>query len=541
MNRTWVNYGGFRLSLAEALAVADIVISKFDPIKARPVSTNQGTVSLEKFSKMLREALGKKAIKYPDVFEALHDQKALVKLIKDFAEEEEILVDKNAPKEMPKELDGMTLNMDLASGRDTEFFVTSSDEVQSVITGASYIKLAGLKDPEAVAVARKVVRSYEPRRKPGVTPKKFDDGLILDVYNTYQVPPWKKADVKIPLRPPALFEKLVKHLFPLPIEQEYFYSWLYYSLYDRAFVYLVLCGPPGTGKNRLKLVLRALHGHLNTIDGKRSTLVERFNSQLSECTLAWFDELKYNEDMENVMKELQNDSISIERKGVDATRATSIHASLVISNNKPRDNFLAMDARKFAPLLLNPNRLEKSMTPDEINELTGKVERPDSKTYDIDFLARIALWIKKNGKSKKWPHLEYRGPMFYKLAHTSMSRAQKKAASMVLELNPKQSNKLVYDEKKGFLWSSVEEFSMRKNGDRSLKFPPDYSTTKHFFDVFLDGTGRKAFKTIDVPGSLMGDFWVKKILDEVKIITESDKVEVKEVKNSAKETEFIDL
>src|SRR5690606_21243232 len=111
-------------------------------------------------------------------------------------------------------------------------------------------------------------------------------------------------------------------------------SWLYHSMFKRSFVYLILCGAPGTGKNRLKLVLRALHGHINTIDGKRSTLIERFNSQLADSTLAWFDELHYNMEMENTMKELQNDSISIERKGIDATRSTSIHASLIISNNK---------------------------------------------------------------------------------------------------------------------------------------------------------------------------------------------------------------
>ena len=132
---------------------------------------------------------------------------------------------------------------------------------------------------------------------------------------------------------------------------------MYAALFNRAYTFLILCGAGGIGKNRLKLVNKALHGHHNAIDGKKSTFTERFNSQLYDCTEAWFDELTYTMDMENVMKEIQNDTISIERKGIDATRSTKIYASSVISNNKPRDNYIAFDARKFVPLQLTNNRL----------------------------------------------------------------------------------------------------------------------------------------------------------------------------------------
>lgn len=529
---------------SDALEEAEIKIIKYDSSKSRPIVTNSlGILSVEKFNEAFKKELGKEAIKYPDVFAALHDDEAMQNLVEAHAKEIKVYKGKPGQSSVPEEFKGLTLNMDLSSGRDTKFFLTAENEVVSPMSGYSYIKMLGMKEIDAIHMARKVIPEYLPRKKPGVSSKKLQDGNEFEIFNTYVPPAWKNYEGMdaLPDQLPLLFKKLVYHLFPMQIEREYFFSWLYYSMFKRAYVYLVLCGSPGTGKNRLKIVLRALHGHANTVDGKRSTLVERFNSQLADATLGWFDELHYDQDMENNMKELQNDSISIERKGIDATRSTNIHASLIISNNKPRDNYIALDARKFAPLVIRQDRLEKSMTALEIDTLSRKVENRDAPTFDIKFLAQIAKWVKKNGKSNKWPNLEYRGPMFYKLAHTSMSRAQKKSVALILELNPSMSNKITFDSKKGFLWSTVEEYSMRKNGDKSLKFPPDYSTTKHFFDVFLDGKGRKAFKTEDVEGSIMGDFWVKKIIEDAKIITESDKVEAKEVKSSVPESEFIDL
>lgn len=508
--------------LATALNAINLKITKYDPSKQRSISLNSGApITLEKFCVLIKEKLGDDALKHEAVFKASNNPGVMADMVEEYAKKKKVFKGEKII-EVPPEYEGLTLNMDVSSGRDTKYFLTSPDEIVSVISGYTYIKTMQMNEAEAIATARKVLPEYSPRTKRGITKKTFEDNTEVDVFNTYIPPRWKKyKGPKTPDKLPPLFEKLVNHLFPLKIEREYFYSWLYHSMYKRAYVYLVLCGAPGTGKNRLKLVLRALHGHTNTIDGKRSTLVERFNSQLADSTLAWFDELHYDMEMENMMKELQNDSISIERKGIDATRSTNIHASLVVSNNKPRDNFLAFDARKFAPLQLSSERLEKSMTGQEIDELTKKVEKADSPDFDIAFLFQIAKWVKANGKSSKWPHLEYKGPMFYKLAHTSMSRWQKKAASLILDTNPKSSGRITFTQEKGFLWSTIAEMSGKKNGDRSLQFP-DYSTVRYFFDVFVDGNGKKAFQTEELPDNIMGDFWVKKLIKDLKIITEAE-------------------
>lgn len=513
--------------LGSILDSLNITLKKFDPEKPRPIFTDNGPTSLAKFSQSLKEKLGQDIYKDLETVKMLSEPKFLMEALEEYSREISVHVaDLKAAKSrafaeaIPEEYNSLTLNLDPSHvGRDIKFYMTTKDEYMHHLSGTLYIRMMQMEENDAIAIARKLVPEYMPRAGRGASAQISINGDPIDIFNVYNPPQWMAYEGKLPDKLPPLFEKLICHILPLKIEREYFFSWLYYSLFERAYVYLILCGAPAVGKNRLKLVLRALHGFQNTIDGKKSTLVERFNSQLADATLAWFDELHYTSEMENVMKELQNDTISIERKGVDATRSTRIYSSLVISNNKPRDNYIAFDARKFAPLVVNPKRLETSMTPEEITELSKKIEDWTKPEFDVAFIAQIGRWIKKHGKSKKWPNLEYKGPMFYKLAHTSMSKWQKKALTIVMETDLRRPGpRMVVDLKKGFLWSSIEEFMNRK-GERTSTLP-EYSTVKHFFDVFVDAAGEKSFDTLHVENSITNDFWVRPLSNKVKILTE---------------------
>lgn len=513
---------------SDALDLLKIKISKFEPTKSRSVFTNRGAMTIEKFCKTIKKDLDRFATKYPEVWDATNDLHDMEELIRGYAEDADILVngDRKIQIEIPPDMEGLTLNLNLAAkSKDDKFFMTDERENVSKVTGEIYMLIHQIPPIEAAATARKVIPDYMPRGTRGVTEIE-SDGRTETVFNMYTPPDWTRYAKwdKLPDKLPVEFDKLVKHLFPLPIEREFFFYWLHDSLFKRAYTFLVLCGIPGSGKNRLKLVMRALHGDVNSVDGKKSTLVERFNSQLSEATLAWFDELRYDMEMENVMKELQNDTISIERKGVDATRATKVHSSVVISNNQPRDNYIAFDARKFAPLVIRNERLEKSMKPEEIDALTVKVQDPKSEHYDVAWIAQIAKWVQKHGNSKKWPNHEYRGPMFWTLAHTSMTRWQKRAAMLVIE--PERGQNSGYDKAHGgYLWSVLQSKAQRKNGDRSLQFP-DFTSVRAFFEIFRDGKGQKAFETESVEGNnIMGDFYVKPLFKHTEIITEATVVE----------------
>jgi hypothetical protein len=295
-------------------------------------------------------------------------------------------------------------------------------------------------------------------------------------------------------------------------------------------VYLVLCGAPGVGKNTLKRVLKALHGDLNTVDGKKSTLTTQFNSQLSNGTLIWFDELRYNEAEENVMKEIPNDSISIESKGVDASRSTLLYGSYVISNNKPRDNYLSMDARKFAPINLTSKRLEESMDPKEIEELLNKLD-PTKETYDVQFISQMANWILKNCDSDEWPNDEYRSEMFYVLTHTSMTKWQRKLMSIISDMKvggheyvKGKVNKAEVEKFKIYGYGSISCSAMEllfesynKAEKRNLIFP-EFSTVESFLTYYRDLSGNKVCKITKIPGNVNGDFIIEKTSSDISMV-----------------------
>lgn len=536
--------------LKEALNSVNIKIVKYDPSKQRSVVTSIGTMTVEKFSGVILEKLGSKHREYPEIFDAVYDLSKMGELIKAATEEEGTLVSNSEDIVIPDDLIQYTLNVDKSAKKatDEEFFLTTKDEIISRVSGRYYLQRCGMQKI-GHNIARSVFPEYHPRKPAGVftaiNAQTEEPETILNTYMPAEWARWKQKNRsewnRLSKSAPKLFLKLLLHLIPDREERNYFYAWLYASLTARSYVYLVLCGAPGAGKNRLKLVLRALHGADNVNDGKKSTLDNRFNSQLSKGTLTWFDELKYDSDMENVMKEMQNDYLSIERKGVDATRSSTIHSSMVISNNKPRDNFIAFDARKFAPINLGTKDLRHSMTEAEIDLLTRKVEA-GKEDFDVKFVAQIAKWILAIGEKhlKKYPTLEYRGSMFWTLAHTSMTRWQKKSISALVD--KKTGIKLGWDfEESAHLWSKVEEKLVKRSGEHSMTFP-DYSSVKAFFDIFRDGNGVKAFDTKLVAGNnILGDFWIYPLTEAVEIITESKVTQQREKGKQDGEKKTYDL
>jgi hypothetical protein len=453
-------------------------------------------------------------------------------------------IEEEKSPEIPDEIKKYNLyyNMQATDMSPQNSYILTEKEDNSISQASSvfYVKSmlsAGFKEMDIFNQATRVFPRYLPRKPPGTGVISIGANMEIPYLNTYSPPEWMRVkENSIPNKLPQLFIDLIDHMIKLPEEKEYFYDWLYTSLFERSYVYLMLCGFPGVGKNTLKEVMEALHGRDNTVDGKKSTLVDRFNSQLEGCTLCWFDELKFGEDQENFLKEIQNDSISIEKKGVDSTKSTNIYASFVISNNKERDNFLDFDARKFAPIVLTKLDLKKVMPEDQIVLLKNKVN-PSSEHYDVKFIAQIGYWIKNRGYSGKWPNLEYRGPMFWRLCHTSMARWKKRAVQTLLEAENIPALKALKTND-GYLWSSVENFIVKKYQDKNMSV--DYSTVRSFFEVFKDTKGEASFTTkLSETNKVMGDFYVKKIIDKVEVHTEEipEKKSVKESKPAKKTKE----
>lgn len=360
-----------------------------------------------------------------------------------------------------------------------------------------------------------------PRHKPGIHPT-VDPTLKMTVnyFNSYIPASWDLWRMRNPkewealsANPPKEILEMLKHVIPVRKEREYFYAWLYTSITSRVYVYLVLQGFPGVGKNRIKLLLTALHGKNNSSDGKKETFGangSKFNSQLFESTMGWWDELRYDQEMEARMKEYQNDSASKELKGVDATRNSEIHCSMAISNNLERDNYIPFNSRKFAPLVVGNKALNTVMDPELISQFSDKLEEGKS-TFDVKYVAQIAKWILRVGPKyvPDFPFLEYRGPQFWVLAHASMSRWQKIAIGALTTKTNRGMFPGWNEERKAFKWSQVEEALRRKKEFESKDYR-DPSTVKGFFDNYRDLKGEKVFET-QALSSVIHDFYIKPI------------------------------
>lgn len=504
--------------LEAALEDLGIEIDRYVAHKGRPLFIDAKATSIEKFRNTLLTKLGSNAISYPGVFTALHDVNETKIMIEEYTEVVG-LSSKTNTLSVPDDLKDYTLNQDtFPKIPGEEFFLTTPEEYRSeVVSGRNYIRRCGMSDAEAYQIARPVITKYRPRSPHGISAEHVKGtNEVANILNSYIPPEWAiwrmrnpEAWDKLPDKAPKLVLNLLKHLLPNQIERHYLIAWLYASITHRAYVYPVLCGAPGVGKNRLRLIAKALHGNMNFAAGKKSTLVEKFNTQLEGKTLVWFDELKYTMDMENFMKEIQNDHLAIEGKGVDATSNSSIYVSMMISNNNPRDNYIGFDSRKFAPLVLGNQDLSHSMTSNEIEILSEKIQS-DRPGFDVEYVAQIAKWILKWGPKhhEKWKNLEYRGPMFWILAHTSMTRWQKKAIEL-LSSNTARTRIGWSDTEKAFQWSKVQETYERRTGKNHLQFP-DHTSIQNFLEVYRNSEGLPVYQTWKVTGeTTLNDFWIK--------------------------------
>lgn len=515
--------------LKEYLLKNNLEVSRYTPSNSKPVYILAMSTSLteKKFLDTVKNLVKVAPPSNPELFMELSIDHKFKAIMKEY-------LDGLIPSamELPEQFRGLTLNLDISNYEN--FFMTDSRDYVSFVSAEIYCKLMGFKDAERLQEARLVYPLYNPRVDSKIyrdtIPGYEGDTLVL---NTCIPPKWKFCKTNSEYCP-RLFTKLVKHLIPNDRDRKYLLYWIRKSMVSRSMVYLVLCGAPGVGKNTLKRVLKALHGDLNTVDGKKSTLTTQFNSQLSRGTLIWFDELRYNEAEENVMKEIPNESISIESKGVDATLSTLLYGSYVISNNKPRDNYLSMDARKFAPITLTSKRLEEGMTPKEIEELINKVD-PTKDTYDVQFISNLANWIINNCDSDEWPNDEYRSDMFYILTHTSMSKWQRKIISIFMEMKvggheytKTKVSKTEIDKFKIYGYGSIScsaleaLFQCHNKADKSNLVFPEYSTVESFITYYRDLAGNRICKITKIPDSLTGDFFIEKIAPEMSVAIPTD-------------------
>lgn len=203
--------------------------------------------------------------------------------------------------------------------------------------------------------------------------------------------------------------------------REYAYNWIYHSTFRKMPTYLVLVGAGGIGKNLLADSLEVVHGKSNFTKAQPSALNSNFNGHLSNNTMIYYDECNFSADRDNKkknrLKEWANDTLSIEKKGVDA-KLVRVYGSAIIATNNDSDVHLEQLDRKFSVMEITKERLEKRIGTKATNEIWEYIKR------DPTFPDALLNYLEPKIDPEFNPNIEYKGRRFDELVISSLHNWQ---------------------------------------------------------------------------------------------------------------------
>lgn len=210
-------------------------------------------------------------------------------------------------------------------------------------------------------------------------------------FNTYNCPFWLiehffNAEPLVPCVIPDLYVTFLNHLTDGDGQSyNYILDWLATMLKDRNYCILSTIGNQGIGKGVLGSIMEKLVGKDNFSLTDNRLIKKEFNAQILNKRLVYIDELKVqNATEENRLKLLINDTIEVEKKGVDSINVRNFSSTYVSSNDFDAVR-LRGDDRRFSIVDLTDKKLIDIMNQKEINALLAE--------ENIDKLARY-LWFR---------------------------------------------------------------------------------------------------------------------------------------------------
>ena len=180
--------------------------------------------------------------------------------------------------------------------------------------------------------------------------------------NAHVMPKWRLAEVETP-ELPKVFDDFMAHLFPDEVSREYVYHWLYFALTSRNYTYLLLHGDRGVGKNTFAIVCRLLLGLENFSFISSGFFDSRFNGELKNIRMGFFDEHDILSEHMSVWKQLPETYLTIEEKGMKPEQYRN-HASFIVANNFEAKIDLLGDERKFSVPILGSLKVDEVLGQD---------------------------------------------------------------------------------------------------------------------------------------------------------------------------------
>lgn len=195
--------------------------------------------------------------------------------------------------------------------------------------------------------------TYEPRNSQDII--KRNNEVFFNIYMppAWYAPFFYDQGLKVPDRKlPVEYANFFDHLFDgSEASIEHNLRWLANSLKSKNLTYNTLIGAEGAGKGVHDLILTQLHGPTNASKIRGEQFINsRFNADMKNKTYYYIDEAALmTSAAEDRFKDLVNDKIIIEEKGVDAVSCDN-YMNVVISSNNYSSIKLKEGQRRFSVL-----------------------------------------------------------------------------------------------------------------------------------------------------------------------------------------------
>lgn len=219
---------------------------------------------------------------------------------------------------------------------------------------------------------------YNPRDSRVIYQNEFG----INCFNSYIPPEYRKRNhffgeslPPLPTSPPPLTDKYLRHLVANDsASYAYLLDWLANALTGKNFTILCAIGEAGVGKGKLGEIMSKLVGDSNFAKVRDTVFKKQFNGSLRNKQIVYVDEISITTREEaDRIKDVVNDKIEIEMKGVDAMEYEN-KASFYLSSNRTDAIKIEPSDRRFSIIELTEEPLIRVMSKEEITALTSDSE-----------------------------------------------------------------------------------------------------------------------------------------------------------------------
>lgn len=304
---------------------------------------------------------------------------------------------------------------------DLRFYNRNTRSTQSIHPKVYAAKM-GVTEKEIMATSMLGIIDFFPLNHEAAFLKQ-KDGIEITAFNLYKTPKWVGSTASTPENIPNRILTLLNNVFPDPQTLEYVLCWMYHAISSRNAVYLCMVGPRGVGKTMIADLVGQLVGtdYYQKVDD--SILEDKFNSQLDNARLAFYDEISVNDPEKiNKLKRFANETTSVQAKGKDA-KTIKNYSSGILANNYIDGLQIGPEERRFSIVEIGEKDLRDVMPQGEIDILAGYLNSSSGDEPHED-LTNFGHWLLNthNDKCKYSNSHTWKGEYYYKISFGGLAQ-----------------------------------------------------------------------------------------------------------------------